>query len=91
MIRAEAPELELRYHVPRSQVWSGSRGRQRGNTHAHTLAELELGRLKRRRGQALCGRAGWYERPPEGEHELEPAGRCPRCVDVAERYGLAWP
>jgi hypothetical protein len=89
MIRAEAPELELRYHVPRSQVWEGSRGRQSGNTHAHTLAELERGRLKRRRGQALCGKRGWYERPPE--YESERAARCPRCVDVAERYGLAWP
>lgn len=75
--------LEPRYHVPRSQVWQGSRGRQAGNTHLHTLEPLELGRIRRRAGQALCGRAGWYERPPEGEHEH--ASVCPRCAELARR------
>jgi hypothetical protein len=44
------------YHVPRSQVWEGSRGRQRGHVHLH-----------REDGSSLCGRRGWYERPAEGE------------------------
>lgn len=75
--------LEKRYHVPRSQVWQGSRGRQAGHTHLHTREPLELGRIRRRAGAALCGRDGWYERPPEGEHEL--ADVCPRCAEIADR------
>ena len=48
-------ELVALYHVPRSQVWEGSRGRQMGCVHLHL------------NGRALCGRRGWYERPAEGE------------------------
>jgi hypothetical protein len=50
-------------------------------------------RIKRRGGDALCrgGNAGrgWYERPPHvGELADE---RCPRCAEMAERYGVEWP
>ena len=31
-------------------------------------------------GDALCGRRGWYERPPEA-HEM----MCPRCVEISLR------
>lgn len=69
------------YHVPRSQVWEGSRGRQRGNVHLHVdVDELVIGRIRRVRGQPLCGRRGWYERPPEGETTL-----CPRCAAIRDR------
>jgi hypothetical protein len=44
--------IEALYHVPRSQVWQGSRGRQTGHVHLHVD------------GRALCGRNAWYERPP---------------------------
>lgn len=79
-------ELERRYHVPRSQVWGGSRGGQSGKVHLHVLGDFASGRLIRARGSALCGKNGWYERPPEGETEL-----CPACVVIAERHGLVIP
>lgn len=75
--------LALRYHVPRSQVWEGSRGRQRGHVHMHVTEQLDVGRLHRRAGQALCGRRGWYERPPT---ENEDEDLCPRCVELSDRY-----
>jgi len=70
-------------HVPRSQVWPRSRGRQFGRTHLHIETYFDLGRIHRKPGQALCGKRGWYERPPEGEREF--ADLCPRCNDIAER------
>lgn len=80
--------LEPRYHTPRSQVWEGSRGRQRGHVHLHVTSRLVSGRLTRHPGGSLCGNAGWYEQ----------AGRrcvgetfCPRCVEVADRHGLTIP
>lgn len=66
--------VTLRYHVPRNQVYPGSRGRQSGHVHLHID------------GYALCGRNGWYERPPEGETE-----RCPRCERKSEKQGIEWP
>lgn len=65
------------YHVPRSQVWPGSRGRQHGNVHLHGAD-----------GRPLCGRRGWYERPLEPG---EQARTCPRCSARAERLGLEVP
>jgi hypothetical protein len=64
-----------RYHVPRSQVWEGSRGRQTGRIHLHVD------------GRVLCGaRLPWYGREPmEGEE------RCSRCVARAEKRGIEWP
>lgn len=70
------------YHVPRSQVWEGSRGRQSGHVHLHVRAQFDVGRIHRSAGQALCGRTGWYERPVE-EAELVPL--CPRCRELMER------
>lgn len=81
------PETELRYHVPGSQVWPGSAGRQKGNVHIHVKGELDAGRLKRSAGHSLCGHDGWYERPPESSVEQ----LCPACVDKAERYGVPYP
>ena len=83
-------ELELRYHVPKSQVWGGSRGAAHGNVHVHARDLLEIPaargsrKLTRRPGRALCGKpAGWYERPPSfAEWEREP---CPRCAELAGR------
>lgn len=83
--------VEARYHVPRSQVWEGSRGRQSGGTHLHVLEPVVFGRIRRQAGQALCGKHGWYERPPEFESELAETGRCGRCVEVAGRHGIDWP
>lgn len=83
--------VELRYHVPRNQVWQGSRGRQHGGTHLHVMEPAVLGRIRRKPGQALCGKHGWYERPPEFESELAENGRCARCVEIASRYEISWP
>ncbi len=77
--------VEPRYHVPRSQVWAGSRGKQTGNVHLHVLGEFQSGRIHRSKGQALCGRAGWYERSPEGDYETSADALCPRCVEIASR------
>ena len=79
-----AERFELLYHVPRSQVWEGSRGRQSGNTHLHVREErFDVGRIHRTRGQALCGRSAWYARPPEFPSEF--ADFCPRCAEIAAR------
>lgn len=78
------PEQDLRsvkalYHVPRSQVWNGSRGRQSGAVHLHVTEPFDVGRIHRQPGQSLCGKRGWYERPAEGER------LCPRCDEIRER------
>ena len=73
------------YHVPRSQVWPGSRGRQSGLIHLHVKSgeAFEAGRLRRIQHQSLCGRRGWYERPTE---DTEPTPRlCERCVMIGVR------
>lgn len=68
------------YHVPRSQVWEGSGGRQSGKVHLHARESVTLGRIRRDAGQSLCGRRGWYERPAElGE------AFCPRCWKISLR------
>lgn len=74
--------FSARYHVPRSQVWEGSRGRQSGHVHLHVIGQFDLGRIHRAPGQALCGRSGWYERPV-AEAEIVPL--CPRCRELSER------
>lgn len=79
---AEAVPTDARYHVPRSQVWEGSRGRQSGLVHLHVTAPFDFGRIHRSTGQALCGRTGWYERPAEGEP------LCPRCDEIRARASL---
>jgi hypothetical protein len=94
MSLSESYSLAARYHVPRSQVWEGSRGRQRGKVHLHVLNGPatftsrfgRAGTLKRGGGVTLCGKVGWYERPAEpGEV------RCPRCCELAIRYAIEWP
>lgn len=70
---ADQELFEPRYHVPRSQLWERSAGRQRGHVHLHVRARFDLGRIHRQPGQALCGRRGWYERPLEREIEVVPA------------------
>jgi hypothetical protein len=75
--------FELVYHIPRSQVWEGSRGGQHGNTHLHVRADFDSGRIHRRAGQALCGKDGWMPRPPEYDSEF--SDLCPRCVEIANR------
>lgn len=83
--------LIRRYHVPRSQVWEGSRGRQSGRVHLHVPAggRFDHGRIHRAGGDALCGRASWYERAPLGNHELSDDALCPRCVEIASRAGAS--
>lgn len=91
----------LFYHVPRFQVWPGSRGNQVGKVHLHLTGPARLltadasgeGRysvITRGNGMALCRRAGWYERPPEPAERLSEM-RCPRCVEMAEKYRVPWP
>lgn len=87
----------LRYHVPRSQVWAGSRGGQSGRTHLHVARAYDAvdpeppvqvtARIRRRPGEALCGRRGWYERPPLDDIEREDI--CPRCADILTRAGAS--
>jgi hypothetical protein len=92
-------EWSERYHVPRSQVWEGSRGGQTGNVHLHLPIEPRhpspmtavTGRrttIKRNSGAALCGRSAWYDRPPFASERPD---RCPRCSALAARYGIEWP
>ena len=73
--------FDARYHVPRSQVWEGSRGGQRGHVHLHVRKgdAFQAGRIRRVQGESLCGKRGWYERPAEGE------GLCPRCLEIGTR------
>ena len=72
--------LEALYHVPRSQVWEGSRGHQSGCVHLHVCDdELVIGRIRRTKGQSLCGKRGWWERHAEGER------LCPRCEAIRDR------
>lgn len=79
---------ELRYHVPRSQVWEGSRGRQKGHYHIHVTERLLSPPLVRVPGASLCGKRGWYERPPQNGDDYE---TCPTCLKRAERYGVEIP
>lgn len=74
------------YHVPRSQVWQGSRSRQAGCAHLHVAETFVRGRITRYAGQSLCGKVGWYERPAETDDRP-----CPRCMDMASRYGVRVP
>lgn len=80
--------LDALYHVPRSQVWAGSRGRQQGHVHLHVLERIVPGGrfTVRQPGRALCLARGWYERPREEGEQL-----CPRCVQLAELFGLEVP
>lgn len=78
----EPDRYDVRLHVPRSQVWGGSRGGQRGNVHLHVKKPFSLGRIHRSTGQALCGKSGWYERKLD---ELEVATACPRCAEIELR------
>jgi len=87
---------QVRYHVPRSQVWGGSRGGQTGAIHLHAPETVTLtakqgrgGTLKVGSGGALCQRIGWYERPVEHESDLRV--RCAECDRRAQRYGIQWP
>jgi hypothetical protein len=85
--------LERRYHVPRSQVWQGSRGRQEGRVHLHLPPDAGpwgvpiplVGRIARTPGSSLCGRCGWYERAPEFAYERTDEALCARCVAIAAR------
>jgi hypothetical protein len=86
---ATASGWTLVYHVPRSQVWERSRGRQSGGLHLHATEPFERGRLRRQPGQSLCGKHGWYERPVQ--HVSDLAVRCGECVRRAQRHGIPWP
>lgn len=80
--------LDLRYHVPTSQTWQGSRGAAKGNVHLHVKGDVTLGRRKRKAGECLCSKKhGTYERPPDPTD----TNLCPECVRVAETNGLVVP
>jgi hypothetical protein len=79
---ADLALYDVRYHVPRNQVWEGSRGGQKGKVHLHVREDLRFGRIKRRRGQALCLRNGWYARPLD---VLEVQALCPRCAELERK------
>lgn len=74
--------FDPRYHVPRSQVWERSRGKQRGHVHLYVRAgeAFEAGRIRRVERETLCGRVAWYDRPAEDGEEL-----CPRCFEIGTR------
>ena len=74
--------FDTRYHVPRSQVWEGSRGKQGGHVHLYVKAgeAFEAGRIRRVERETLCGRVAWYDRPAEDSEEL-----CPRCYEIGTR------
>ena len=68
--------IRAQYHVPRSQVWAGSRGNASGRVHLHVD------------GKVLCRPASrpWYPRDPmPGEQ------RCTRCAARAEKLHIEWP
>ena len=99
--------IVLRYHVPRSQVWEGARGSQRGHVHLHvkngpTHFTGPNGRtISRGGGRALClhfsPRAFMANKyAPNGIRyvggdEETAADLCPRCLYFAERYGVEVP
>ena len=87
---AENEQARVIRIVPRSQVWEGSRGRARSYLHLALRQDFAVGRLRRVSGAFLCGRApGWYE--DADARSFTHAARCPRCVSLAERYGIEWP
>lgn len=73
--------FHARYHVPRSQVWEASGGRESGCVHLHVREQFDFGRIHRSTGQALCGKRGWYERECDDGERL-----CPRCKSISERW-----
>ena len=79
--------FDLVYHVPRSQVWAGSRGGQTGNVHLHVKQgeAFQAGRIRRVQHQALCARLAWYPREPEGDEGQREEDFCPRCVEIGTR------
>lgn len=80
---------EERHHVPRSQIWPGSRGLTHGLVHLHVMEPFASGRLKREVGECLCSKKrGSMERLPEPGEVLF---RCEVCAARATRYGLLWP
>lgn len=84
-----ASEIKLiaRYHVPKSQVYPGSRGAAKGHVHLHVLEPMKLKRIVRNTGECLCSKKhGSDERAPDSADTT----MCPACVKVAEANGLAW-
>lgn len=77
-----AEAFDRRYHVPRSQVYGGSRGGQSGHVHLYVKEgeAFEAGRIRRLERQTLCGKRAWMDREPfDGETP------CPRCVEIGTR------
>lgn len=74
--------FDLRYHIPRSQVWPNSRGQQAGHVHLHVKKgeAFEAGRIRRAQFESLCGRSGWSIRGAEEGETL-----CPRCAEIGSR------
>ena len=79
--------FDLRYHVPRSQVWEGSRGSQHGNVHLYVKEgeAFQAGRIRRVQRQTLCGKTAWYPRSLEGDEGKHQEDFCPRCIEIGTR------
>lgn len=79
--------FDLRYHVPRSQVWEGSAGKQRGNIHLYVKRgeAFQAGRIRRVQHQTLCGRTAWYDRALEAGEGERAEDFCPRCIEIGTR------
>lgn len=69
------------YHIPRSQVWEGSRGGQKGNVHLHVAGHERISLasqrppqtvIQRDAGSTLCGKLrGWMERDPKADRFVQ--------------------
>jgi hypothetical protein len=77
-------------------VWAGSCGGQAGAVHLHTTRQVTVGASPGGRGQALCGKLAWWDRPVEHDSDLRV--RCAECADPHEiawpdpgRHGVPWP
>jgi hypothetical protein len=86
--RIENEDVRMVRFVPQSRAWE--RFAAANDLHLLLLRPLRRGRLRRAAEQFLCGRdRGWFTDPDE--RALDHAVRCPRCADLATRYGIDWP
>lgn len=92
-----APTPPLRWRlvrsVPRSQVWPGSRGGERGRIHLRLAGDgisspVRIGRLNRYPGQLLCAKGPWHSETARFDDDET---RCSRCQELADRYEISWP
>lgn len=88
----ESPATFITYsivhNVPFSQVHPGSAGGHEGRNHILFQEPFSARwKLIRQKGQLLCGRKVWDYRAPAKED----TEKCPKCIEMAERYVIPWP